>query len=258
MSRNQPVIEIQSKDKISNQNENENENQNENQNQSQNQNQNEHERENDNENKNDNESENDLFSSDDQCLELFRSFSMPLQSTSSQIQSDNILTRLGSSLGSIHLNQGDQVDDIEDEDDSEVMTPSTLAQFSAPISICQKSSSNPSFLASSLPTSLTRTDSHDIATKELLKLTRSMQAGILSPEKFLPSSRMKQVGIGGRGRRSLHNSALKQTLFDQNPSNSSNPYFDSLSAHSNFSTHDPHPVPLIRPRPIQAWQRLKE
>lgn len=90
---------------------------------------------------------------------------------------------------------------------------------------------------------MSRTPTQECATRELLQLTQPLREGVLSRERLLPATRMKQVGVGGRGKRHASSTALVQHL-----------PLPSLGTFPDPSIRSSHPIPLLAPRPIRAWQ----
>ncbi|KAA1064888.1 hypothetical protein PGT21_018588 [Puccinia graminis f. sp. tritici] len=224
-------------------------------------------------------------------LSLFRSFSMPIHiSSTTGSDQEEPLDRA----------QEDVNQDEEDEDFDELLTtPTSQLQLHDPSSYPSYQSSGQRLLSCSLPPSLSSQKSNGLdihqeyPLNELLQLTQPMREGVISRERLLPSSRMKQVGIGGRGRRDFSNqrnpgcsspfanhlssagaewSATSPTKPDQaswSPASSCSPLpsstFNHLSSSVGGSSANSQPIlvtpqfasptPLVRPRPIAAWQK---
>ncbi|KAI9614488.1 hypothetical protein KEM48_005953 [Puccinia striiformis f. sp. tritici PST-130] len=217
-------------------------------------------------------------------LSLFRSYSMPIQISSSTGSDDE---------GPADRSQDDLNQDEDDDDYEELLiTPPHSCFYTIravtlriksvePFVDCQR------LLSCSLPPSLSRRKSntlqHENPLHELLQLTQPMREGVISRERLLPSSRMKQIGVGGRGRRAmsiqrnpsspsgfnpLGSESFSPPKVDQalwSPGTSCSPILptnNSLS--SSIGSGNPingnlqqfaSPTPLVRPRPIAAWQR---
>lgn len=192
----------------------------------------------------------------------------------------------------------DRVDDENEEedelDDDELLTTPTtsedrITQHVTPLLHPPHPSIGQRLLSSSLPPSLTRRKTspcggdklvhHENPLDELLRLTQPMREGVMAREKLLPPSRMKQVGIGGRGRRSYSKPTLGSSsplanhhmpLIDSNendlpapasidqtlsPIRPSNALPHSTLGLGTLNPSSAHQTPLLRPRPIVAWQK---
>ncbi|KAG0139837.1 hypothetical protein CROQUDRAFT_136982 [Cronartium quercuum f. sp. fusiforme G11] len=99
-------------------------------------------------------------------------------------------------------------------------------------------------LSASLPASMSRAPIQECVTQELLQLTQPLRDGLLSPQRMLPAARIKQVGVGGRGK--------KRHLFASGTVTKplSLPGLPHLPIVQSTG-----PIPLVAPRPIRAWQR---
>ncbi|KAH9453455.1 hypothetical protein MJO29_012890 [Puccinia striiformis f. sp. tritici] len=212
-------------------------------------------------------------------LSLFRSYSMPIQISSSTGSDDE---------GPADRSQDDLNQDEDDDDYEELLiTPTSQLLLHNPSSYSPHQSTCQRLLSCSLPPSLSRRKSntlqHENPLHELLQLTQPMREGVISRERLLPSSRMKQIGVGGRGRRAmsiqrnpsspsgfnpLGSESFSPPKVDQalwSPGTSCSPILptnNSLS--SSIGSGNPingnlqqfaSPTPLVRPRPIAAWQR---
>ncbi|POW19227.1 hypothetical protein PSHT_04893 [Puccinia striiformis] len=132
-------------------------------------------------------------------LSLFRPYSMPIQISSSTGSDDE---------GPADRSQDDLNQDEDDDDYEELLiTPTSQLLLHNPSSYSPHQSTGQRLLSCSLPPSLSRRKSntlqHENPLHELLQLTQPMREGVISRERLLPSSRMKQIGVGGRGRRAM-------------------------------------------------------
>ncbi|PLW08163.1 hypothetical protein PCANC_13368 [Puccinia coronata f. sp. avenae] len=220
----------------------------------------------------------DIGSSAGDSLALFRSYSMPLQISATGLDDECPLAQAE-----------DPNQDEDDEDYDELLTtPTSQLQLNNPGSYSSFQSSGQRLLSCSLPPSLSRRKSsaldiqHENPLHELLQLTQPMREGVISRERLLPSSRMKQVGVGRRGRRDLSSqrnpgspttsnppgsewsSPTKPDRALWSPASSSSPLLPTNSClSSSVGSVNPitssqqfvNPTPLVRPTPIAAWQR---
>jgi len=207
-------------------------------------------------------------------LSLFRSYSMPLHTSSAASDDDCPL----------HQPENPNEDEDDEDYDELLTTPTSQLQLTGSSRYSSYQSAGQRMLSCSLPPSLARRRGspfgHENPLHELLQLTQPMREGVISREKLLPSSRMKQVGVGGRGRRGLssqrsgspsagpppqsESASSPQHKLDHalwSPSSDSSPLFPthiSLTSNSNpilAFQQLPNPTPLVRPTPIAAWQK---
>lgn len=155
----------------------------------------------------------------------------------------------------------ENLEDVEDEEEEEISPVSAdyPPNVTCPPHPFIRRVHHPEYnlLSSSLPASMCRTSTTERATQELLQLTQPLREGVMSRERLLPASRMKQVGVGGRGKR--HPSLVGQTL---PPVISLETTLDEPSCNTSASTLNlstgveagSYSVPLVAPRPIRAWQ----
>ncbi|EGG00866.1 uncharacterized protein MELLADRAFT_73113 [Melampsora larici-populina 98AG31] len=160
----------------------------------------------------------------------------------------------------------ENLEDVEDEEEEDVSPVSsnypTHVTCSNPF-IHRVHHQEHNFLSSSLPASMSRTTTTERATQELLQLTQPLREGVMSRERLLPASRMKQVGVGGRGKR--HASLVGQTLPVISLDSPVEPALDwagsvktitpstsLIGLNQNLTSNG---VPLVAPRPIRGWQR---
>ncbi|WAQ90884.1 hypothetical protein PtA15_13A284 [Puccinia triticina] len=216
----------------------------------------------------------DGSSSTADSLALFRSYSMPIPLSAAGSDDEGPLDR-----------EAEEDGNEDDEDYDELLTtPTSQLQLHTPSRYASSyQSAGQRLLSCSLPPSLTRQKSsseyHPL--HELLQLTQPMREGVISRERLLPSSRVKQVGIGGRGRRGLSTqrapgspssaggvagSPASADFPAWSPGSSCSPLLAAVALTSSLgcpanpalapvNQQVANPTPLLRPRPIAAWQR---
>ncbi|KAI9606801.1 hypothetical protein H4Q26_006339 [Puccinia striiformis f. sp. tritici PST-130] len=193
-------------------------------------------------------------------LSLFRSYSMPIQISSSTGSDDE---------GPADRSQDDLNQDEDDDDYEELLiTPTSQLLLHNPSSYSPHQSTGQRLLSCSLPPSLSRRKSntlqHENPLHELLQLTQPMREGadvVDEPCRYKkPSS---PSGFNPLGSESFSPPKVDQALWS--PGTSCSPILptnNSLS--SSIGSGNPingnlqqfaSPTPLVRPRPIAAWQR---
>ncbi|KAH9822595.1 hypothetical protein DFH28DRAFT_1119592 [Melampsora americana] len=167
----------------------------------------------------------------------------------------------------------EEVEEVEEEEERSPVSMDYLTRVTpSHPSLHRTRHQDFNLLSTSLPASMCRINTNERVREELLQLTQPLREGVISRERLLPASRMKQIGVGGRGQQRNGNggggghhhhrsSLIGQTLpLIEIESDSfvvmkeERVMNDQVRISEDVNPSQSNSIPLVIPRPIRAWQ----